>query len=316
MHTHGALQGPVMWTSLTITLLFVVFEAICGAYAKSLALLSDAGHNFSDAFALGLAAYAVWIARRPANASNTFGYHRVAILTALINASTLVLIAVGILIEAVGRLRHPVAVNSSLMLIVSVVAVLMNTVVAALLQRHSHHDMNMRAAYVHMAGDALSAISVIIAALIYHYTRWTQIDPIVSALIGVFIFWSSWSIVRDATSILLEGSPKGMDLEALVETIRAVDHVGGVHDIHVWTVSDGMNFMSCHVVVDSDLTVTQVDSVVQEINSELLAHFGIAHATIQTEPPGACVGTSTEDPLYCDEHVPSNHAAERVGHDH
>jgi cobalt-zinc-cadmium efflux system protein len=241
-HTHGATSGSKLWLSLTITLLFVAVEAVFGWRARSLALLSDAGHNASDALALGLAAYAVWVARRPANPDRTFGYHRVAILTALANAAALVVIALAILAEAVHAFLHPSAPQGLTMIGVAAVALLMNTVIAYWLQGDSHHSLNARAAYVHMAGDALSSLAVVIAGVIVKFTGWALADPVVSVLIAAFILYSSWGIIVDATNILLEGAPKNLDVEALVSSMQEVVPVCDVHDLHVWTVGDGIHF--------------------------------------------------------------------------
>ena len=201
----------MLWLCLIVTLAFVVGEAFAGFVSNSLALLSDAGHNFSDAFALGLAAYAVWIARKPSNAGKTYGYHRASILTALFNAATLLVIAVVIVIEAVSIFRHPQPVHGELMMWVAAVSVLMNTVIAALLRGGASHSLNVRAAYIHMAGDALSAVGVLAAGWVVKSTGWTYADPAVSVLIAGFIAWSSIGVARDATNVLLEGSPKGSE---------------------------------------------------------------------------------------------------------
>ena len=169
-HTHGATSGSKLWLSLALTLIFVGVEAVFGWRAHSLALLSDAGHNASDALALGLAAYAIWVARRPAGPSRTFGYHRVAILTALANAAALVVIAFAILAEAVQAFLHPAAPAGTTMIAVAAVALLMNTVIAYWLQGDSHHSLNARAAYVHMAGDALSSLAVLLAGVVVKFT--------------------------------------------------------------------------------------------------------------------------------------------------
>jgi cobalt-zinc-cadmium efflux system protein len=298
-HVHGRTEGPMLWLCLIITAVFVVGEAFAGYISHSLALLSDAGHNFSDAFALGLAAYAIWIAKRPSNAGKTYGYHRASILTALFNAATLLVIAVAILIEAFSLFRHPEPVRGELMMAVAAVSVLMNTVVAALLRGGAHHSLNMRAAYVHMAGDALSAVGVVVAGWIVHSTGWVYADPVVSVLIAAFIGWSSFGVVQDAINVLLEGSPKGLDVEAMIGAMRQIDHVQAVHDVHVWTVSDHLNFLSAHVEVSDTRTMDEIDEVIRDVN-ELLAHrFGINHATIQVETAGVCSEETRDDPLHC-----------------
>src|SRR5579883_452708 len=198
-HVHGPLHGPMLWVSLAITLAFVAVEVVTGLFAHSLALLSDAGHNFTDVLALGLAAYAVWVARRPANARKTFGYHRVAILTALFNSAALIVVALGILYGAWRHFAHPSAVNSMLMLWVAGAAVFMNTVVAAILRGSAKHSLNARAAYIHMAGDALSAFAVLVAAVVIKTVGWAYADPVVSVFIALFILWSSIGITREAS---------------------------------------------------------------------------------------------------------------------
>jgi cobalt-zinc-cadmium efflux system protein len=314
-HVHGPMSGKRLWVSLFVTLAFVVGEAGAGWRAHSLALLSDAAHNLSDALALGLAAFALWIAQRPANARSTFGYHRVAILTALFNALTLLGLAAVIGVEALARFRRPEPVGGSLMIGVAAVAVLMNTVIAWSLSGDAKRSLNSRAAYVHMAGDALSSLAVVIAGVVVHFTGWPYADPLVSALIAVFIAYSAWDIVRDATDILLENTPKGVDVDALVADIRSVPPVCGVHDLHVWTVGDGLNFLSCHVQFPDDIRLSECAAVVVAINRRLHDDFGIGHATIQVEVGDTCPKAERED-VYC-EMEPHNHddGAERAhGH--
>ena len=288
LHVHGATEGPWLWVSLAVTLLFVAGEAVAGVASHSLALLSDAGHNFTDALALGLAAWAIWVARRPVSAGKTYGYHRAAVLVALFNSATLILIALAILVEAYHTFRYPVAIAGNLMMVVAAVSVVMNTIIATLLARAARHSLNMRAAFVHMAGDALSAVAVLGAGWVVKATGWVYADPLVSVLIAAFILWSSWGIVRDAINILLEGTPRGLDVTALVAAMRTVPQVQSVHDLHVWTVSDGMNYLSCHVEVDDSRTLEECTDIVANLNTLLSRDFGISHATIQTEKAGYC----------------------------
>ena len=305
-HVHGQTEGPMLWLSLIITTLFVLGEAYAGYVSHSLALLSDAGHNFSDAFALGLAAYAIWIARKPSNAGKTYGYHRATILTALFNAATLLVIAVLILVEALRLLRNPEPVHGGLMMWVAAASVLMNTVIAALLRGGSGHSLNMRAAYIHMAGDALSAVGVVLAGWVVKSTGWLYADPVASVLIAGFIAWSSIGVVKDAINILLEGSPKGLDVEAMIGAMREVSRVQAVHDVHVWTVSDHLNFLSAHVEVSDARTMAECGEVIRNVNEVLYHRFGIGHATIQVETAGACCEENRNDPLHCvDIHIGS-----------
>lgn len=282
-HTHGATSGRLLWVSLGLTLTFVGVEAAFGLRAHSLALLSDAGHNASDALALGLAAYAVRLGQRPASPGKTFGYGRAAILTALANAAALVVIALIIFAEAWQAWRHPQPVQGSIMIGVALVAVVMNTLIASWLSPHSGSSLNARAAYVHMAGDALSSAGVVIAGLVVRFTHWTLADPLVSVLIGAFILYSSWGILGEAVNVLLEGTPKGLDVDALVARMRAVPLVQAVHDLHVWTVGDGSHYLSCHVVLPDETTMQDASTVVAALNHTLQDTFDIAHATLQIE---------------------------------
>ena len=301
-HTHGATEGRGLWLSLGLTVTFVAAEAYFGLRAHSLALVSDAGHNASDALALGLAAYAIWVARRPATPGKTYGYHRVAILTALANAGALVVIALGILVGAWHSFQNHEAVAGTTMMAVAGVAVVMNTVIAWSLRGDSHHSLNARAAYVHMAGDALSSLGVVVAGLVIKLTGWTAADPLVSVLIAGFILYSSWGIIGEASNILMEGTPKGVDVEELADAIRATVPVCDVHDLHVWTVSDGLHFLSCHVVLPDNCSVAESQGIVAALNTRLHDGFSIGHATIQTETAEGNACRHDREELYCEMH--------------
>jgi cobalt-zinc-cadmium efflux system protein len=292
-------SGKTLIAAVSVTAAFVVLETYAGFYGNSLALLSDAAHNFSDVLALAFAGYAFWIAKRPADAKKTFGYHRVAILTALFNASTLILFSVAILTDAVQRLHHPVPSDPGIMLVVSMIAVILNGAVALSLHRSAQSDLNSRAAYIHMAGDAACALAVVVASLIYRYCRFDSIDSIVSILIAIFIFFSSWGIVKEATDILLESTPKGVNIDELVAAMSEAPYVRSVHDLHVWTMSDGFYCLSCHVEVDQSCTMEQVEETTVTLNNTLSSLFGIEHATIQTERTGACAMIAEDDSLFC-----------------
>lgn len=309
-HVHGPTSGRKLWISLIVTLAFVVGEAIAGLTAHSLALLSDAFHNLSDALALGLAAYAIVVARKPTTARHTYGFHRVSILTALFNAASLVAIALYIFVEAFRRFLHPVSVEGGIVIWVALVAVLMNTVIAAALSGDAKKSLNSRAAFIHMAGDALSSLAVVIAGVIVHYTQWVYADALVSVLIALFILYSAVGIVKDATDILMEATPKDVDVNKLIAGIKAVRPVCDVHDLHIWQVGDGLNFLSCHVALPATCSLEQCATIVGAVNKTLHDDFGIEHATIQTEIEGLCNMTEAND-LYC---AMEGHAHEDAHH--
>lgn len=212
-HDHGtSLTGRRLLLSVFITVAFVIGEAAAGYFSNSLALLSDAGHNFADALALILSWYGLWMAQRPSSARRTFGYHRVGILTALVNAVALVVIALVIFWEAISRLRQPEPVHSTPMIVVALIAILLNSVISLWLRKAAKHDLNVRSAYMHMVGDAISAVGVVIAGLVVRLSGASMADPMVSILIGLLILWSSWGILKESVNVLLEGIPAGMDV--------------------------------------------------------------------------------------------------------
>jgi cobalt-zinc-cadmium efflux system protein len=293
-HDHGgSTTGRRLLLSVIITVAFVIGEAVAGYFSNSLALLSDAGHNFADALALILSWYALWIAQRPSTAQRTFGYHRVGILTALVNAVSLVVIAILIFWEAISRLRHPEPVQSTPMIVVALVAILLNTVISLWLRKAAKHDLNVRSAYMHMLGDAVSAVGVVIAGIVVAFTGASIADPIVSIIIGLLILWSSWGILKESVNVLLEGVPEGMNMETVQRTIGAVHGVLTVHDLHVWTVGSGMICCSCHIMVNEQ-SVRSGENVLRAVTEKLENNFGIAHTTIQVEVEGC-------DPndMYC-----------------
>jgi cobalt-zinc-cadmium efflux system protein len=279
-HSHAG-TGRALIASLVLTLAFVVFEAVAGFRASSLALLSDAGHNFADAFALLLAAFGFYLQSRPANAVKTFGYHRAGVLAAFVNAVSLVVLALALFYESYRRLRHPEPVVESTMMIVAAMGLAMNLFIVWKLGGHGH-DMNIRAAWIHMLGDALSCVAIILGAVVIHFTGWLEIDPALSILIGLMIIWSGWGIIQESLNVLLEGSPKGIQLEEVTDGMREVDGVIEVHDIHIWSLGSQTHALSCHVLID-DVPPSASEAILRRIKSVLCERFSINHSTIQFE---------------------------------
>jgi len=297
-HTHGATSGSKFWLALAVTLTFTAVEAISGLFSHSLALISDSGHNFTDALALGLAAYAVWIGKKPASAKHTYGYHRVAILTALFNASSLLVISLAIGYEAIQRMIHPVHLGGYTMIIVAGIGFFMNTVIASALSGDAKHSLNARAAFIHMAGDAISSLAVVVAGVFVQWLGWIYADPIVSLMIAAIILYSGIGIIQESIEILMEGTPKNLDITRLALAIRSIEPVCDVHDLHVWKVGDGLSFLSCHVTLPITCSLQDSTLIIGQINHLLHDDFGIGHATIQSEPTGQCK-SEEDDSLYC-----------------
>jgi cobalt-zinc-cadmium efflux system protein len=296
LHTHTAVQTATrrMALALFITLGFVFIEAAAGIIANSLALLTDAAHNLTDVIALALSWYAVRLTLRPANSGKTYGYHRAGILIALFNSTTLVLIALGIFYEAYQRLLNPPEVEAGLMTLVAAIAFIVNVVTALLVRQGSDHDLNQRSAFIHLAGDALSTLGALIAGVLIMLTGWTILDPLVSILIGLLIVWNAWLIIRESVEILLEGTPRDINVEVMVKDIQQVPGVRGVHDLHVWSITQNMRALSAHVLVD-DEPISAGAGIQCQINEVLKQQYNVAHATLQLE----CVGCEP-DTLYCE----------------
>jgi cobalt-zinc-cadmium efflux system protein len=266
------------------TLAYVVVTFVAGLRAHSLALLSEAGHNASDFLALLLSFAAVYFQSRPADHSRTFGYQRAGVLAAFINAASLIAISIWIGIEAVHRLSAPVAVQPRLMMIVAAAGVLMNGVIAALLWGVAR-DVNMRSAFLHMAGDTLSTAAVIAGGFGILVTGLNWIDPVLSLLIAALILWSSAGIVRETLNILLEGTPRDVSLAEIRSGMESIEGVCDVHDLHVWSLGSQSRALACHVTI-ADIPPSESACILEKLNHLLKDHFHISHTTIQFEHAG------------------------------
>lgn len=293
-HHHGAgAAGSALVMALGLTLVFVVFEVVAGGFSRSLALLSDAGHNLTDAAALGFSWYAAWIAGKPSNKTMTYGYHRVGILAALVNAVSLVVIALLIIAEGIERLRHPEPVHGWVMIVVAAIGIGVNLLISFWLHAGSKDNLNVRAAYIHMIGDALSAVCVVVAGVVIVVGGWILADPLISFAIAALILWSSWGVLKESVSVLLEGTPIGLDLVEVEHTIARVPGVLNVHDLHVWTVGPGAIACSCHILV-AEQSVREGQQILQAVAAELEQPYQINHTTVQVEVEG-----HASNNLYC-----------------
>ena len=287
-HDHGALAGRVnrkpMVIALAITATFLIVEVIGGVLTNSLALLADAGHMATDVAALILALFAMWLARRPATPERSFGYYRAEILAALVNAGALVAISIYIFWEAFQRIGDPPEIDSGPMLVVAVAGLLANAVSAWVLSRGGghKHNLNTRGAFLHVIGDMLGSVGAIVAALVMLATGWYLADPLLSAGIGLLVLWSSWKLLAESVDVLLEAAPKDIDVAALTTAMREVPGVTGVHDMHVWTVTSGLVAMTAHVEIAEAGRWMEILNAVNHLARD---RFGIAHVTLQPEPP-------------------------------
>jgi cobalt-zinc-cadmium efflux system protein len=262
------------------TLAFTGFEVFAGLRSHSLALLSDAGHNFTDALALLLAAVGLYLQSKPADQSKTYGYQRAGVIAAFLNAATLILISLVIFWEAATRFMKPQPVNDRTMMWVAAVALLLNGSIMLGLNS-GKGDLNVRAAFIHMLGDAVGAVAIILGAIAIRYTGWTYIDPALSIALGGLIIYTAWDIVQESLNILLEGLPRGLELTEVTTGMRGVEGVLDVHDLHIWSLGSNTHALSCHVLIE-DMPPSSSDGILKQIN-EKLCSFGIYHSTIQFE---------------------------------
>lgn len=270
-------------TVFGITSFYLIVEVIGGFWTGSLALLADAGHMLTDVAGVGLALLAIWFAERPASETRTYGYYRVEILAALTNAVVLILISLYILYEAYQRFKNPPEVQSSGMLAVASIGLVVNIVGIYLLRAGSKESLNMKGAYFEVLSDMLTSIGVIIAGVIMLTTGWYYADPIISAGIGLFILPRMWALLKDAVGVLIEGTPADVNIALLRESLSQIEGVADIHDLHVWSLTSGVNAMSVHAVITGD---DQHDAVLTRVHEHCTKHFKISHVTVQTECRG------------------------------
>jgi cobalt-zinc-cadmium efflux system protein len=282
-HTPAGQNKRRLAIVLGLTTAYLIAEVVGGWLTHSLALLADAGHMLTDVAGLGLALLAIQFAERPATPERTYGFYRVEILAALVNAVVLIGISVYILYEAYQRFRNPQEVQSGAMLAVAAAGLIVNLVGLYLLRAASEESLNMKGAYFEVLADMLASIGVIIAAIIMLTTGWYYADPIISAFIGLFILPRTWMLLKSAVGVLLEGTPSDVNLATLREAIATVPGVAAVHDLHVWCLTSGVNAMSVHTVLADHALHDEVLAAVQK---RVTHDFKIAHATVQVECEG------------------------------
>ena len=299
-HNHDHIHDMAKQTlrlAFFLTMLILAAELTGGFFANSLALLSDAGHVVTDIFALGLAWFATAQAERPANARKTFGYHRVGILAAFVNAVTLIAIALVIILEAIQRFQHPQPVQPLIMFLSAGIGIAVNLFIGFGLHKESD-NLNVRAATLHVFGDLGASVAVIVAAIIILLTGWTIADPILSVGIALLIGIGAWRILRETIDILMEAAPKDICMPDLVDDMVGVDGVQKVHDLHVWSITNNMYALSCHALIQ-DLPPSGSASILQSLNTMLSEKYRITHNTIQFECDDHQGNCCEMDGLYC-----------------
>jgi cobalt-zinc-cadmium efflux system protein len=304
-HSHGARsrsQQQRLIAALALAAVFMAAEVVGGLLSNSLALLADAGHMLSDAAALGLSLFAVWIASQPPGPQRTFGYHRAEILAALVNGATLIAVSAAILYEAWERLREPPEVASGLMLGIAVGGLLVNGAMLWILHGGRNESLNLRGAWLHVLGDTLGSVGVIVAAVCLRLWGWLWVDPAASAVICVLIVFSSWRLLREAVGVLMESAPASIPVQDVRDCLLGVAGVRDVHCLHVWRISSGIVSLSAHVVVDGRQMGNEPLGVLRQA---LQQRFDVGHITLQVEPEGFSACSDQESDGCHASHLPA-----------
>jgi cobalt-zinc-cadmium efflux system protein len=268
--------------SIFLNFIIVIGEIIAGIFSNSLALISDALHNFSDLLTLILSLAAVRVSSLKATPNKSYGYLRAEIIAAFINSSALVIIGIYIIYESAGRLFTPVKIAASWVIIVAAIAFLANGLSTYLLSKNSEENLNAKSAYLHLFYDAINSLFVIVAGVLIYYFNWTILDPVFSIIIGLFIIKSGWDVILEAVNILSEGTPKNIDINDVTSFIKTFPEVKGIHHLHVWSLSSKMSALSMHVVV-SDQLISKGYLIIDQLEKALKDKFNIDHPTIQLE---------------------------------
>ncbi|MDQ7797625.1 MAG: cation diffusion facilitator family transporter [Candidatus Edwardsbacteria bacterium] len=296
-HRADSLKG-LTWT-LVLTAVLMLVEFLGGWLSGSLALVSDAGHMLTDVLALGLSLLAIRFAATPANAKKTYGFYRLEILAALLNGVTLIVLSGYIFYEAWQRFGSPTEIKSGLMIIVALAGLAVNVAGFFILRASSKENLNVRGAFLHVVGDLLSSVAVIIGGLIIRFTGWLLIDPILSILIGLMILKGAYGLVKESVDVLLEAAPAGIESRKIEKVLAGIKGVKALHHLHIWSLSSGIHALSAHVQIEDQMT-SQSDALLKEIRELLEHNFGILHTTIQFE----CTGCAEMicSPVNCGTH--------------
>jgi cobalt-zinc-cadmium efflux system protein len=315
-HNHNSdigSTGSKLKYGLILSIVIFLAEVIGGLLSNSLALLSDAGHVFADIIALALSWYGVRQAQRPSDKRMTFGYHRIGVIVAIVNAVTIFLIAAIILYEAYNRFQNPPEVKSVLMMSIAFVGLAANILVTWWLRKDQKTNINIRSAFWHAVGDALASVGVIIGGLIILLTGQLWVDPFVSVLISLIILFAAYSIFREGFRVILEATPEHIDVMALIETLKKVPGVKDIHDVHVWSITPEIHAMNGHVVTD-DISTSEGANIRAEIEKINREKFHIEHTTLQVE----CRKCDSND-LFCNMNGCNHegeHEEDEKGHKH
>jgi len=282
-HHTGELNGRNLVIATLLNLVITVAEVIGGLISNSLALISDAVHNLGDTIAVFLALVAHRYSKKPSNERKTFGYRRIQILTALLNAVILIVISLYLLYEAYLRILNPEPIKGLIMFLVATIGLLANLAAMFLLRKDSGKSLNIKAAYIHLLSDTLSSVAVILGGILIYFYDWFWIDPIITIVISVYILWETWKILRQTIDILMQASPKGIDLKALKAGVESILLVRNIHHVHIWNLDDMSIHFECHLELEENIDLKSAEKVRTAVAELLRTKYDIDHVTIQLE---------------------------------
>lgn len=294
-HSHAASSITVLLIGTALTLLFAAVECISGFYSNSLALISDSGHMAADSLALGLGAFAAWIATKPATDTHTYGLGRAEVIGAWISSLSVLAIGIAVIVEAIFRLRSPEGVDAIVVVWIGAAGILTNTMIAWILSR-GERNLNVRAAILHVLSDLLGSVAALITGVVIYYTHWSPIDPILSIFISLLILISSISLIRESIVVLMEGVPKHIDIAEVTRTLSEVEHVHRVHDLHIWTLWSGRIVLTAHIELES---LSLWESLLPELKILLAKKYDIHHITLQPETNYQPLYKECKTPNHC-----------------
>lgn len=282
-HHHHHVSGKNLFITIILNIIITVSQIIGGIFSGSLALLSDAMHNFSDVLALLIAYYANRLAARPHSETRTFGYKRAEILAALFNASVLIGIAIFLIVESFHKFYHPEAINSIWVIGLGALSIILNAASVLLVKDDAHNNMNIKAAYLHLLTDVMTSVGVVGGGVLMYYFGLFWIDPLISALIALYLIWASIGLVRESSAILMQFTPKEINVEKVVALIEEEASIKGVHHIHIWRLDDHRIHFEAHLDFKDDIRLSESNKILEVLEQKLHDSFGIEHTTLQCE---------------------------------
>lgn len=282
-HHHHDVSGKNLFLTIILNIIITVSQIIGGIFSGSLALLSDATHNFSDVISLVIAYGANRLAKRPSTAERTFGYRRAEILAALFNASVLIGIALFLMIEAVQKFLHPESIDSTWVIVLGLLSIVLNAVSVLLVKDDAHSNMNIRAAYLHLLTDVMTSVAVVIGGLLMYYFELFWVDPLISILIALYLLWASWGLVKASSSVLMQFAPDHLDIEELIALMQKEPQLAHVHHLHLWQLDDHRIHLEAHLDFKENVTLDISNQVIDRLEKVLHDRFEITHVTFQCE---------------------------------